>query len=193
MSQSFIDLTQGLAGYLLMSSPFITSPAFAQTVVFVCAYSPREGTMGIVINRHIAKPTPKELLTQLGINSMPISEHFSITAGGPIENAHGLVLHTNDWKGTESVPVTQQIKLSTSLDILRDLSDGHGPSKALLALGHANWSPGQLEEEMQNNMWYIAPCQEEILFGKNFRVKWRDCFKSIAINPTKISYFSGRS
>ena len=193
MTHSFLDLTKGLAGCFLMSSPFTTSPAFAQTVVFICAYSPKEGTMGIVINRHIAKPTPKELLNQLGIKTMPTSNNFSITAGGPIENAHGLVLHTNDWKGKESVYVTKQIKLSTSLDILRDLSEGHGPSKALLALGHANWSPGQLEEELNNNLWYVAPCQESILYNKNFKNKWSDCYKSILTNPRKLSLYSGEA
>lgn len=176
-----------------MSSPFITSPAFAQTIIFVCAYSPKEGTMGIVINRHITQPSPSELLKQLGVKSIPQTENFSITAGGPIENAHGLVIHSNDWHNQESVSINKRIKLSTSPDILKDLSEGNGPSKSLLALGHANWSPGQLEEEMQNNMWYIAPCHEKILFNTNFKNKWQDGFKSITINPNKISYFAGHT
>lgn len=148
--------------------------------------------MGIIVNRHITKPTPKELLNQLGIKTIPTSNHFSITAGGPLENAHGLVLHSDDWKSVESIYVTNTIKLSTSLDILRDLSEGQGPSNALLALGHANWSPGQLEEEMNNNLWYIAPCNEAILFNKNFKNKWLDCYKSIFVNPRKISSYSGK-
>ena len=191
MFNTFLDLKEGLAGYFLLASPYITSPFFAQSVIFICANSPKEGTMGIVINRHITKPTPKELLNQLGIKSIPSSDHFSITAGGPIENAHGLVLHTNDWKGKESIYVTNKIKLSTSLDILRDLSEDQGPSKALLALGHANWLPGQLEEEIHNNLCYIAPCEEAILYNSNFQTKWINSYKSISVNPHEISYYTG--
>lgn len=193
MSESFIDLSHGFAGSFLIASPFITTPAFAQTVIFICAHSLKEGTMGIVINRHIAQPTPAELLKQLGIDAIPDTLKFSISAGGPIENAHGLVLHTNDWESEESISITETIQLSTSLDILRDLSKEQGPSKSLLALGHASWEPGQLEEELQNNIWYIAPCQEDILFSKNFRNKWRNSFDALSINPGKLSYFHGQA
>lgn len=193
MSLHFSDLTDGLAGNFLVASPFITNAPFGQTVIFLCSYSRNEGAMGIIVNRHLTMPSPEELLKQLGIPPIPDDKQFSISSGGPIENAHGLVLHSADWELNGCIPVTNNIKLTASLDVLRDLSLGKGPEKALLALGHANWGPEQLEEELQNNIWYVAPCTEDILFGKHFTKKWREALNSISIDPAKLSYFSGRS
>ncbi|MDI2089795.1 YqgE/AlgH family protein [Commensalibacter oyaizuii] len=193
MALQFSDLTDGFAGQLLIASPFITSPLFAQTVIFLCAHSYQEGAMGIIINRHLTKPTPEELLQQLGISPFPQNAHFSISAGGPVENAHGLVLHSADWDTNGCIAVTDTVKLNASLDILRDLSSGQGPKQALLALGHANWAPGQLEEEIKNNIWHLAPSNESILFDSHFTKKWRTALQSIHIDPSKLSYLSGQS
>lgn len=189
----FSDLTAGLAGQMLIASPFITTPPFAQTVIFLCAYSPQEGAMGIVVNRHLTKPTPEELLKQLGIPPIPQETQFSVSSGGPIESAHGLVLHSADWETNGCIPVTDQVMLNASLDILRDLAMGKGPKHSMLALGHANWSPGQLEEEIKNSVWHVAPCNENILFSPHFTQKWRDALQSISIDPGKLSLFVGKS
>lgn len=35
-----------------------------------------------------------------------------------------------------------------------------------MALGHAAWAPGQLEEEiLRDSSWFIAPATDEIVFG----------------------------
>ncbi|MDI2111939.1 YqgE/AlgH family protein [Commensalibacter nepenthis] len=189
----FSDLSNGLAGQLLIASPFITAPPFAQTVIFLCAYSPQEGAMGIIVNRHLTKPTPEELLQQLGIAPIPPDAAFSVSAGGPVENAHGLVLHSTDWETNGCIPVTDKVLLNASLDVLRDLSIGKGPKYSLLALGHASWAPGQLEEELKNSIWHIAPCHEEMLFSPHYTQKWRNALHSISIDPGKLSYFIGKS
>lgn len=189
----FSDLTNGIAGHILIASPFITTPPFAQTVIFICAYSPQEGAMGIIVNRHLTKPSPEELLQQLGIPPIPHEAQFSVSAGGPIENAHGLVLHSTDWETNGCIPVTDKVMLNASLDVLRDLAMGKGPKHALLALGHANWAPGQLEEELKNSIWHIAPCDEYLLFSPHFTQKWRNALHSISIDPGKLSYFVGKS
>ncbi|OUI79184.1 transcriptional regulator [Commensalibacter intestini] len=193
MTLHFSDLTNGLAGQLLIASPFITTPPFAQTVIFLCAYSPQEGAMGIIVNRHLTTPTPDELLQQIGIPPIPKEAHFSISAGGPIENAHGLVLHSADWETNGCIPVNDKVMLNASLDVLRDLSIGKGPKHALLALGHASWSAGQLEEELKNSIWHIAPCDETLLFSTHYTQKWRDALHSISIDPGKLSFFVGKS
>ncbi|WP_338329995.1 YqgE/AlgH family protein [Commensalibacter sp. Nvir] len=189
----YSDLSNGFAGQFLVASPYISTPPFAQSVIFVCAHSSDDGAMGIIVNRRLTNPTPDELLKQLGITTIPQSEQFSISAGGPVENAHGLVLHTPDWETNGCISVTNSIKLNASLDVLRDISQGKGPKHALLALGHANWSAGQLEQEILDNIWQLAPYHDDILFGCNYNKKWQIALNSISVTPEKLSNLTGRS
>ena len=49
------------------------------------------------------------------------------------------------------------ICLTATLDILRAIASGSGPEKAVLALGYAGWSSGQLESEIRPTAGSTAP------------------------------------
>ena len=34
-----------------------------------------------------------------------------------------------------------------------------------MALGYSSWDPGQLENEIRNNDWLVAPFDKELLFN----------------------------
>lgn len=194
MSFQISDLKTGFAGHLLIASPSLIGSPFSQTVVFLCVHSAEEGAMGIVINRKLDSPSSDNLLKQLGISPIPSHRNFSVCAGGPVESSHGLVLHSTDWHENSCIPVNDDVMLSASLDILRELSEGGGPEKAILALGHANWAPNQLEEELKNNLWLFSPnteFNEEIIYGTDYTQKWRKALKTIHIDPRRFSYQSG--
>src|SRR3546814_5296821 len=63
--------------------------------------------------------------------------------GGPVEPSRGFVLHSDDWGGEGAVQVAGRWMISSSHDILRAIGEGRGPSRWLVALGYAGWSPGQ--------------------------------------------------
>ena len=66
--------------------------------------------------------------------------------------AVALVLHSDDYEGSEStLPVSEEISLTATLDILRAMAEGKGPKQALFALGYAGWDAGQVEAEFQKN------------------------------------------
>ena len=112
-----------LTGQLLIAMPAMADPRFQQSVIYLCAHTP-EGAMGLVLNRPIVKPTFDDLLKQLSVEPLPPVRQIKLCAGGPVENARGFVLHTNDWTGEGSLKVDSAMALTASLDVLKVIAEG---------------------------------------------------------------------
>jgi putative transcriptional regulator len=84
--------------------------------------------------------------------------------GGPVQTDRGFVLHepAGNWQST--LRVRDAIGLTTSKDILEAVGRGEGPSRMLVTLGYAGWSPGQLEQELSQNAWLTVEARDGILF-----------------------------
>ncbi|NHN88712.1 YqgE/AlgH family protein [Acetobacter conturbans] len=183
---------ESLTGQLLIAMPSLAESEFDRSVIYICAHSAESGAMGLVINRRLPQPAFDDLLLQLDIAPTPPRRRIGLCAGGPVEAGRGLVLHSADWGGDGTLTVDQKISLSASLDVLRDIAAGDGPRDALLALGHAGWEPGQLEEEIgRHSAWLVAPASREIVFGADHSGKWRKALAAINIDPLKLASFSG--
>jgi putative transcriptional regulator len=160
-----------LDGQLLLAMPGMGDERFARTVIYVCAHSP-EGAMGIVVNKPAADLSMPDLLVQLEI--VPEAERIrlpqrvgrmQVLMGGPVETSRGFVLHSPDYYIDQStLPIDEGVCLTATLDILRAIATGKGPQSALLALGYAGWSAGQLESEIQANGWLNCPADPELIF-----------------------------
>jgi len=44
--------------------------------------------------------------------------------------------------------------------------------KSKFLLGYAGWSPGQLEDELERNMWVIAPAAQSLVFDTPAEDLW---------------------
>lgn len=183
-----------LTGLLLVATPALNVTQFDRSVIYLCAHAAGEGAMGLVINRRLPRPGFEDLLEQLNISPVPSLHRLGLCAGGPLEEARGFVLHSSDWKGEGSMPVTGETTLTASLDVLREIAEGGGPQDALLAMGYAGWEAGQLEEEIfQHDAWLLAPASREILFGHDYAVKWRQALASINIDPIRLTGRAGHA
>ena len=108
-----------------------------------------------------------------------------------METGRGFVLHTSDYLQDASLLVDDRIALTASVDILRAMVRGNGPSRAMLALGYAGWGAGQLEAEIQENGWLLAPADDRLLFGDDQAVKWEEAIRNIGIDPARLSGTAG--
>ncbi len=108
-------------------------------------------------------PSSSLRITQAGRNN-PIAHAQAGTvpvfaAVGPVEAGRGFVLHSNDFYDRQFDAADRRWRVADrdwSIYCAR-LRMGSGPDRAILALGYAGWSPGQLEDEMQNNGW-LSTC-----------------------------------
>lgn len=189
-----------LDGQMLVAMPGMLDERFQRTVIYLCAHS-AEGAMGIVINRRAADLSFPDLLVQLGIIQegegirLPRSvEDMSVLMGGPVETSRGFVLHTPDFFIDDStLPIDEGICLTATIDILRAIARGKGPSSAVLALGYAGWSPGQLESEIQANGWLNCPADPALIFGAGLDAKYDLALRKIGIDLAMLSSEAGHA
>ena len=182
----------------LIAMPGMQDDRFARAVVYVCAHS-EEGAMGIIINQAQPLGFP-DLLVQLGVVDEKQAIRLPDTArdllvrnGGPVDRSRGFVLHSDDYVVESSLPISDDICLTATVDILRAISTGTGPRHALMALGYAGWGAGQLEREIAENGWLTCPASAEFLFDGDIDHKYDRVLASLGIDVTHLSTFAGHA
>ncbi len=190
---SMIDSDEtSLTGQLLIAMPAMDDPNFAHSVILLCAHTD-EGAMGIVLNQPLAKPSFDALLAQLDVQPVPPARQIQLCQGGPVDHGRGFVLHTSDWVSDASLRVDDRLALTASLDVLQEIAQGGGPKEGLLALGYSSWGPGQLDREMQQNVWLSAPAKLDLLFDPDHETKWRRAMAILRVDPLLLSSVAGRA
>jgi putative transcriptional regulator len=189
-----------LDGQVLIAMPGMSDERFVRSVIFVCAHS-AEGAMGIVLNRPAADLSLPDLLVQLDI--VPEAERIrlptevgrmQVLMGGPVETSRGFVLHSPDFHIDQStLPIDDSICLTATVDILRAIARGQGPRNAVLALGYAGWSAGQLESEIQANGWLNCPADAELIFDSATDTRYQLALRKIGIDPGMLSMDAGHA
>src|SRR5690606_3919666 len=122
-----------------------------------------------------------------------LAKDMSVHCGGPVETARGFVLHSDDYSCPSSLPVSDDISMSTTLDILRAISSGAGPRKATMMLGYSGWGPGQLEDEVIENGWLTCPANEELIFSTSITNKYDRALRLMGIDPVLLSSEAGHA
>lgn len=180
---------------LLIAMPRLGDPRFHQSVTYLFEHD-EGGAMGVIINRHLGLPI-SELFSQLGIiPTVDGLSGFDIVYGGPVQESRGFVLHRThphlpSWQHSVDFPC--DVTLTTSRDVLEAIATGRGPASALIALGYAGWGPGQLEEELADNSWLLAPADPDILFDLPFESRWQAAAGRIGVNLSLISPDAGHA
>ncbi|HRP79422.1 MAG TPA: YqgE/AlgH family protein [Aquamicrobium sp.] len=190
------------AGYLddqfLIAMPGMRDERFARSVIYVCAHS-EEGAMGLVINQAQQLLFP-DLLVQLGILDekeairLPArTREIVVRHGGPVDRSRGFVLHSDDYMVESSMPVSDEVCLTATVDILRAISSGNGPRHALMALGYAGWGAGQLEHEIAENGWLTCPASLDLLFDPDIDRQYDRILASLGVDPAHLSAEAGHA
>ena len=189
-----------LDGQMLIAMPAMRDERFARSLIYVCAHS-SEGAMGIVVNQPAANIKFPDLLVQLDV--IPAADLIQlprkagtvkVLKGGPVETGRGFVLHSADFFIENStLPIDNGICLTATLDILKAIAHGEGPQSAVLALGYAGWSPGQLENEIQENGWLNCDADAELIFGTDVEAKYEKAMRKLGVDLGKLSSEAGHA
>jgi putative transcriptional regulator len=180
--------------------PLMSDRRFSRSVIYLCAHSD-DGAMGLIINHranHISFP---DLLERLGIPPRGADDGISneilerqVHVGGPVETGRGFVLHTSDYFASDStLQIDRDVSLTASIDILKAIASGGGPDRAMLALGYAGWSAGQLETEIQANGWLHCPADMDLVFDHDLDSKYTRALAKIGIDPSHLVSDAGHA
>lgn len=171
--------------------PGMFDPRFERSVNVICVHD-ENGALGIGIGHVREGVRFRELLEEVGVDP-GIAPDCAVHHGGPVEPGRGFVLHSTDWGGADTIAVQPLCALSASIDILRAIAEGRGPTQWLIALGYAGWGPGQLEGEMRQHGWYAAQGQTDILFGTAAEARWAATWRAEGIDPALLANETGHA
>lgn len=188
-----MDSPASLANHFLIALPALEDPNFSRGVTLLCQHN-EEGAMGILINR-ASDFTLGDILGQMDIPCEDDALSATpVLSGGPIQRERGFVLHSPDrdqWDS--SFRVSAELCLTTSRDILVAMAEGKGPKHAVVALGYAGWSAGQLESELQEDAWLTVPADLGVLFRTGIEQRWMAAARLIGLDLSQLAPYSGHA
>lgn len=143
-------------GKVLVATPALTDPNFHRAVVLLLDHD-EEGAIGLVLNR----PSDVRLAEALPGWEYVAASPPVIFAGGPVQpdavialgRAKPETLTDADW-----MPIIDRLRVV-------DVSDGPEVADALVDdarvfIGYAGWAPGQLEDEVAAEAWFVADARD---------------------------------
>lgn len=179
-----MDQTRFYGGHFLLALPGMEDMRFDHSVVALCVHD-ENGALGIAVGEEIEGVSFRTLLESFDIDGANVPD-VPVLRGGPVEPRRGFVLHSLDWGGQDMVDVGGRWGLSGSLDILKAIAEGRGPSRYLIALGYAGWGAGQLEQEMRGESWFLADADADLLFDTPARRKWAAAFAASGVDSSHL-------
>jgi putative transcriptional regulator len=154
-----------LVGRLLISSPSLVDPNFRRTVVLMTHHDD-EGAVGLVLSR------PSELRVADAVpdlGELPGDDGL-VFIGGPVQPEAVVVLIELEHPDDAVTPVLGSIAyMPPGFPV-----DDTGVLRARVFAGYSGWGPGQLEAELAESAWIVAPALPDDVFATDPDELWRD-------------------
>jgi putative transcriptional regulator len=153
-----------LAGQVLLAHPSLDDANFRRTAVLLHHHSAKHGALGVILNRPLAR-TLADLDGRFAPG--PLAEVPALE-GGPV---HPDRLALGSWR----LGPAGLVDLRFGLDEAAAARLAAEPDVRLRAyVGHAAWSPGQLDNELRLNAWVVAPLAPDVeaLAGEELWRRW---------------------
>jgi putative transcriptional regulator len=161
---------------LLVAKPSLTDPNFRETVVLV-TQTPEAQTVGVILNR----PTDSKM------------SGYAVFFGGPVLRQSTVALFRSSAPPeSPAFPVLEGVYLTLHPQNIERLLARPGQRFRLYA-GFSGWAPGQLEDELARDGWYVLPASEELLFRKDTSGMWSELLgkarggRAAHENPTAVA------
>lgn len=164
---------KSLAGKLLVASPQLRDPNFAQTVVLMIQHE-SQGAFGVILNRPGDK-TIEEVWQILGKGSCECQQNVYV--GGPVPGPL-IALHTEESLFDQQV--FPGLYATAQESAFHDLLGG-GENNFRIYSGHAGWGTGQLEGELNMGGWLTTPATIDDVFSGHDSL-WKQVTSRIGLN-----------
>ncbi|MFK5956967.1 MAG: YqgE/AlgH family protein [Planctomycetota bacterium] len=152
-------------GCFLISRPAMLDPNFDGTVVMICTHDD-EGTVGLTLNRPLQVPIEQVLPDADYLHDAEVP----LLWGGPVGTDCVHVLSGCDNDAEDVLPIMDGVNFGGGLELVRDVFQSKGNLRFFL--GYSGWSPGQLDEELDAEGWYVVPGEVEEVWTTDWRLLW---------------------
>src|SRR6267154_4841611 len=160
--------SRSLAGSLLVAHPNMLDPNFRRAVLFISAHDPKDGALGVIINRPLDRQVA-DLVTETPPANLA---EVPVFLGGPV-GKNQLMFAAFEWQKSGG------LKLNHNVD-LKETSDELDQTKIITVcafVGYAGWGAGQLESEMKQKAWLVQNANPSLLKLDRLPNLWFDIMR----------------
>jgi putative transcriptional regulator len=172
---------QSLKGQLLIASPQLTTPVFAQSVILMIEHG-EEGAMGVILNQPINTQVT-DLAGKIFEDDFEWSKPLHL--GGPVPGSL-IVVHT--LPGLDAQEVIPGVFVTLDPATVQQIIHRR-PEPSLVIANYSGWGPGQLEGEFNWDSWITLPATADHVFWTGEKELWKAVVGEV--NSRKLSEFLG--
>jgi putative transcriptional regulator len=176
-----------LAPLLLVAMPQMTDPNFSKAVVLLAEYN-ADGAFGLVLNRRMDVPARAVVTSE---RPLTIHPRVHLFVGGPVEPTRAWVLMASRELDAEAIEVTEGVYLSASAELVRKTLERAPDPSLRMVVGYAGWGPGQLDVELAESAWLLAPVEPDLIFGTSSDQMWEAAIRRLGADPSALQGSSG--
>ena len=158
-----------LAGSLLVAHPNMLDPNFRRSVLFISAHDPKEGALGIILNR----PLEKQVADLVSDPPPSAVASVPVFLGGPV-GKNQLMFAAFEWENGAELTLNHNVGIDEANERVAD-----DPESIRAFVGYAGWGAGQLEEEMKQKAWLIHKPTSATLKRDRLSKLWFDIMGSL--------------
>lgn len=154
-----------LAGRLLIANAGLYDPNFRRTIVLVGHHDDEDGAVGVILNR------PLEVAVAEAVPALAplVPDGDLVFRGGPVQPSAAVVVADFEEPDRAGVIAFDSIGFLPE----RSEDDISGAiRRARVFAGYAGWGPGQLETELAEGSWLVAPASAEDVFHPEPDLLW---------------------
>lgn len=176
-----------LAPVLLVSMPQMLDPNFSKTVVLLAEYG-AHGAFGLVLNRQMPERA-RSIVT--ADEPLRIHPRMHLFTGGPVEPTRAWILTAQLDLDAEALEVASGVYLSASPALIRKTLESAPDPTVRMVVGYAGWGAGQLDVELAESSWLMAPVQSDLIFSTPLDQMWETAIRRLGAEPSMLSGSSG--
>jgi putative transcriptional regulator len=176
-----------LAPVLLVSMPQMIDPNFSKTVVLLAEYG-AHGAFGLVVNRRMDEPA-RAIVT--ADEPLEIHPKMHLYTGGPVEPTRAWILASRGDLDPEALEITPGVYLSASATLVRKTLESSPDQGIRMVVGYAGWGAGQLDIELAQGAWLMAPVEADLIFNTSSDEMWEAVIRRLGAEPSMLHGSSG--
>ena len=161
--------SRSLAGSLLVAHPNMLDPNFRRVVLFISAHDPKEGALGVIINRPLDRQVA-DLVTEAPPANLA---EVPVFLGGPV-GKNQLMFAAFEWQKGEGLKLNHNVGLKEASE-----RAGQKSTPICAFVGYAGWGAGQLEAEMKQKVWLLQKPSRSVLKLDRLPKLWFDIMRGL--------------
>jgi putative transcriptional regulator len=160
-------------GKVLIAEPFLKGPYFGRSIVLLTEHG-TQGAVGFVLNK-TSHVYPDEIIEDL------LSFKGELYIGGPVSSDTLHFIHTLGKKVPGSIKVTENIYWGGDFEKIKELINKHEANHQQIKFfaGYSGWSPGQLEDEIEDNSWIVTEIDDEMIMHADIDDIWKKTMQGL--------------